>query len=118
MARDAIAVLANLYLRFGRADDAATLLGAVAALDEDPAWALRARCIALLRAGRHAEAAAEAERLLDAARDDADRVPLLHALSRACWALGRVEEARAAHLEACGAAAVSVGRADPSGRRP
>jgi Flp pilus assembly protein TadD len=86
------------------------LFGAVAELDANPAWAQRARCIALLRAGRHSDAAAEAERLLNRPMADDDRIPLLHALARACWTLGRPEDARAAHREACSLAAVSVSR--------
>lgn len=114
MRRDAIAVLANVYLRHGRAEEAAVLLQALAALDPDPGWASRARCIALLRAGRHADAAEAAERLLAGPLDDQDRVPLLHALSRACWAMGRTGEAREAQRAACEIAAVSLSRA-PAG---
>ena len=117
MIRDAIAILAHLFVRYGRAEEAVALLGAVAELDADPAWAQRARCIALLRAGRPAEAAAEAERLLDGRLDDPERVPLLHALARACWALGRAEEARAAHLAACNLAVVSLSRSAAEKRR-
>ena len=108
MTRDALAILANIYIRFGRAEEAAAVFGAVARLDADPSWALRARCVALLRAGRHADAATEAKRLLEGRMDDTDRVPLLHVLAHASWALGRTQEARKAHREASSLAAVSL----------
>jgi Flp pilus assembly protein TadD len=117
MTRDALAILANIYIRFGRAGEAAAVFGAVAQLDADPGWALRARCVALLRADRHAEAATEARRLLECRMDDQDRMPLLHVLARACWALGRTEEAREAHREATSLAAVSLSRGTLAGVR-
>jgi len=98
-ARDSLAVLAYIYLQFDRAEDAAALLDALARIDQDPTWARSTRCLALVMAGRSAEAQREAEALLLGDLDDTRRCHLLRILARACWNLGLVEEARA-HQEA------------------
>ena len=98
-ARDSLAVLAYIYLQFDRAEDAAALLDALARIDQDPTWARSTRCLALVMAGRSAEAQREAEALLLVDLDDTRRCHLLRTLARACWNLGLVEEARA-HQEA------------------
>jgi predicted Zn-dependent protease len=107
-ARDALAILAHFYLTFGRAAEAASLLAALARLDGDPAWALRTRCLALLQAGEHEAAAAEAERLLAGTIDDAARSNLLRVLAKANWRLGRDQEARTHQLAAQEVALVEV----------
>lgn len=116
-ARDALAILAHVYLQFDRPTEAAALLHALEWHDRDAGgatgadpqglsqpglsshglWAASARALALLLAGQDAEAVALAERLLDAPLQDAQRVNLLRILARACWRLGRAEEARAHH---------------------
>ncbi len=98
-ARDSLAVLAYIYLQFDRAEDAAALLDALARIDQDPTWARSTRCLALVMAGRSAEAQREAEALLLEDLDDTRRCHLLRILARACWNLGLAEEARA-HQEA------------------
>jgi hypothetical protein len=98
-ARDSLAVLAYIYLQFDRAEDAAALLDALARIDQDPTWARSTRCLALVMAGRSAEAQREAEALLLGDLDDTRRCHLLRILARACWNLGLAEEARA-HQEA------------------
>jgi hypothetical protein len=108
--RDALAMLAHVYLRFGRPSEAAALLAALALLDEDPGWALRTRCFALLRAGLYEAARAETLRLLDAPLDDSERAPLLRILAKANWRLGRDEEARVHQIASQAATSVEVSR--------
>jgi Flp pilus assembly protein TadD len=113
-ARDAVAVLAHTYMQFDRAREAAALLGALAVVDEDPAWALTARCLALVLAGDDEGAADEASRLLEQPLDDTRRRQVLRILARACWKLGREDEARA-HLAALRQLAAVTVLQPPSG---
>ncbi|WEX91761.1 hypothetical protein PZN02_006076 (plasmid) [Sinorhizobium garamanticum] len=92
--RDALSVLAYLYIKCGP-DSAAKLLLALDHLDSGSGWARHARCLALLRAGNCAEAAAEAGRLLVHALDNEDRFRMLRVRAKACWKLGLKSEARA-----------------------
>ena len=115
-ARDAVAVLAHTYLQFHRAQEAAALLGALAVIDEDPGWALTSRCLALLMAGEDQRAADEASRLLEQPLDDTRRRQVLRILSRACWKLGRVDEARAHNEALMKLTAVTVLRPQPAPR--
>lgn len=107
-ARDAMAVLAHVYLRFNRPDAAAALLAALAQIEAEPGWARRALCLARLEAGQNATALAEAEALLAEGGADDLRLPLLHIAALACWRLGRGEEARAWREAAGRATAVAV----------
>ncbi|RUV82107.1 hypothetical protein EOA60_25790 [Mesorhizobium sp. M1A.F.Ca.IN.020.06.1.1] len=93
--RDALSVLAYLYLRFGHFHNAAKLLLALDQLDPGSVWARHARCLALLRAGNCQEAAAEAGRLLVPALDNDDRFLILQVRVKAFWKLGLKSEARA-----------------------
>ena len=114
MTRDAVAVLAHVYLRFDRPAEAAALLTVLVRLDADPGWARRALCLAHLHAGRYQEAVAGAEELLRDGLDDAERLPLLHIAAKGCWRLGREDEARAFREAARATAAVTVLRAGRS----
>jgi hypothetical protein len=98
-ARDALAVLAYVFLQFGRAGDAASLLHVLALNEREPGWAATTRCVALMMDGQAAAAREEAERLLSGSANDTHRCQLLRVLARACWSLGLEEEARA-HQEA------------------
>jgi hypothetical protein len=93
--RDALSVLAYMYLMFDRPAEAAVLLRALAAAGGDDGWAASTRCLALVMAGQHEAARAEAARLLPGAADDTVRALLLRVLARAAWNLGLGEEARA-----------------------
>jgi hypothetical protein len=86
-------------LRFDRPAEAATLLAALARISEDPSWALRTRCLALLRAGRPADALSEATLLIDSPMPDAVRAPLLLVMAQANWRLGNAAGARARFVE-------------------
>ena len=112
---DALSVLAHLYLRFGRAASAAALLAALAQVDENPSWARRTRCLALLRAGRPEAALTEALALLDHPLDDAERGALQLVMAQACWRLGREDEAREHFAQSRIAAVATVLR--PTQRR-
>lgn len=93
--RDALSVLAYLYIKFGFLHDAAKLLLALDHLDSRWGWARHARCLALLRAGDCEEAAAEAGRLLVHALNDEERFRILQVRVKAYWKLGLKSEARA-----------------------
>jgi predicted Zn-dependent protease len=93
-ASEALAVLAHMYLRFGRPREAAILLGAVARLVPDPTPALRTRCVALLEAGHNDAARDEALRLLATGPDDPIRAQLLRIVAKASWRLGDAAQAR------------------------
>ncbi|MES0139403.1 hypothetical protein NKJ88_31365 [Mesorhizobium sp. M0016] len=93
--RDALSVLAYLYLKFGYFHNAAKLLLALDHLDSGSGWARQAHCLALLRAGHCEEAAAEAGRLLVHALDGKDRFRVMQVRAKACWKLGLRSEARA-----------------------
>ncbi|MEJ0017907.1 MAG: hypothetical protein WDN25_15335 [Acetobacteraceae bacterium] len=114
--RDALAVLAYIYLQFDRAGDAAALFAALARIDRDPTWAECGRCLALVMAGRNAEAREAATRLLQAPVDDTRRCHLLRILARACWNLGLAEEARIHQQAVKKLLAVTVMRRTPTGR--
>lgn len=115
-ARDAMAVLAHVYLRFGRPEEAGALLAALAAIDPGQRAVRRALCLAQLRAGSAAAALATAGELLAGASDDDERVSLLRLAAKAQWRLGREAEARALLASASAAATVSIGQPMP-GRR-
>lgn len=117
MAQDALAVLAHIYLRYGQARRAVALFGALAEIGDTPAWARRAHCIALVQVGRHDEAVAAATDLLNETCAPTDRVPLLHALAQASFALGETDRARAAFSDACAAANLML-RRHPANRNP
>jgi predicted Zn-dependent protease len=106
--RDVMSVLAYLYLLFDKPDAATKLLAALARLDRGSQWAQRAHCLALLLAGRPAEAAAAARALLEQPMADADRVAVLRVLVKACWRLGEDDEARAYRRKIAALAAVTV----------
>jgi len=107
-ARDALALLAHVYLRFNHADAAAALLAALAETDVNSAWARRALCLARLEAGQNEAALAEAEALLaDGGADDV-RLPLLYIAAQASWRLGRPEAARVWREAARGASVMSA----------
>lgn len=93
-ARDALAVLAFVFLQFGRAADAAALLRVLARIEREPGWASATRCLALMMAGKPVEARDEADRLLQSETNDTRRCQLLRVLARACWSLGLAGEAR------------------------
>lgn len=107
-ARDAMAVLAHVYLRFDRPREAAALFASLALLDEEPSWARRALCLARFRAGQLEEALELAESLLREPLDDEARLPVLHVAAKACWRLGRLEEARRHRAAASATTAVSL----------
>jgi hypothetical protein len=107
-ARDALALLAHVYLRFNHADAAAALLAALAEIDVNPTWARRALCLARLQAGHNEAALAEAEALLANGGADDGRLPLLHIAAQASWRLGRPEAARVWREAAQGASVLSV----------
>ncbi|MBB4483551.1 hypothetical protein [Rhizobium etli] len=92
--RDALWVLAYVYLKFGYFHDAAKLLLALDHLDAGSGWARRARCLALLRAGHCEEAAAEAGLLLGRPLADEHRFRMLQVRVKAYWRLGLRSEAR------------------------
>lgn len=94
LARDAVAVLVHVLMRFDRAADAAVLLAALIELDPASPWARRAACAAMLQAGWPNQALAEAQSLLDGVPLGRDAAPLLHVAAKACWRLGREDEAR------------------------
>lgn len=116
-ARDAMAVLAHVYLRFDRPAEAAALLAALLAIDPEPRWARRALCLAQLRTEQPVAALATAEALLADSLDDDERVPVLHLAAKAHWRLGNEGEARALRAAARAAAAVSVDRPVAARRR-
>jgi hypothetical protein len=93
--RDALSVLAYMYLLFDRPAEAAVLLRALATIGGDGGWAASTLCLALVMAGKHEAARAEAMRLLPGAADDTARTLLLRVLARAAWNLGLGDEARA-----------------------
>jgi len=105
MARDALAVLAHMYIRFGRPEAAVVLFGAIAHLDHDQEWALRARTVALLKANRHQEAVTEARRLLRLGGEEGGKITLYYVIAFGCWALGMKDDAQVAYREACQLAA-------------
>lgn len=109
-ARDAVAVLAHVYLRFDRPAEAAALLAALVVIDPGPRWARQALCVAQLRIGQVAAALSTVESLLADSLDDDERVPLLLLAAKAQWRLGNEVEARKLSGTARSAAAASIGR--------
>lgn len=94
--RDALAILAYLFLYYGRAADAAALLRAMPAVDPDRAdWASCALCVALADAGEPEAALAAGDGIREATfRGQPAGAAALHALARAASAVGRDAEAR------------------------
>ncbi|WP_050976814.1 tetratricopeptide repeat protein [Hyphomicrobium sp. MC1] len=107
-ARDALAVLAHVYLRFERPDEAAALLAALVAIDPKPRWARQALSLAQLRSGLTEAALSTAESLLTEALDDDERVPLLLLAAKAHWRLGNEVEAQRLRIAARAAATTSI----------
>ncbi|ULJ74459.1 tetratricopeptide repeat protein [Rhizobium gallicum] len=93
--RDALSVLAYVYIKYGYPHNAAKLLVALDSLDPGSRWARHARCLTLLRAGHCEEAAAEAGRILEHPLDDEGRFRMLQVRVKAYWKLGLKSEARA-----------------------
>ncbi|MFO1026797.1 MAG: hypothetical protein U1E70_16625 [Acetobacteraceae bacterium] len=115
--RDALAVLAYIFLQFDRAADAAALLAALARLDVDASWAGTTRCLALVMAGQDEAALQEAGVLLDTPLEDSRRGHLLRIMARACWNLGRSDEARQ-HQEAAKAVLAAMVMRDREALHP
>ncbi|NRP75105.1 hypothetical protein ILFOPFJJ_06028 [Ensifer psoraleae] len=93
--RDALSVLAYLYIKYDCPHKAAKLLFALDSLDPALRWARHARCLALLRAGHYEETVAETRRILEHPLDHEGRFRMLQVLVKAYWKLGLRSEARA-----------------------
>jgi predicted Zn-dependent protease len=95
-ALDVMRLLSHLYLQYGRADSALTLLRALCLLAPDDRRAMRALACAAIRAGQPQEG----ERVIDVLRDAGDPSPIVHLLhGQALAAMGRRGEAEHAFAE-------------------
>ena len=92
--RDAMLLLADVYLEQGQYDKARTLLDALALLWPDDSGVLKALAFACLQGGRFDEALAAADGYLRLGPATRVTAPILLIRGRALWGLGRVDEAR------------------------
>lgn len=91
---EALQVLADVYLDQGQPDRAAILLEALTVLEPGKIEVLRVLSYAWLLAGRHENALATIDALLQQDAAMPDNAPALLIRSKALWALGRVTEAQ------------------------
>ena len=93
--RDAMLLLADVYLEQGQHDKARVLLDGLAVLWSDDAGVLKAQAFACLQGSLFDEALAAADGYLRIGPLNPLTAPILLIRGRALWGLGRVDEARA-----------------------
>jgi len=93
--RDAMLLLADVYLEQAQGDKARVLLDGLAVLWPGDADVLRALAYACLRCGRADEALAAADAFVQLGPITPANAPILLIRSRALWGLERLDEAHA-----------------------